>query len=64
MARQIESKLQYIRRKLKDKAYSNAEVSRVTKVTNSHLSNIASGVVKNPSFEMVDKIFEYFKGLK
>ena len=64
MARQIESKLQYIRRKLNDKAYSNAEVSRVTKVTNSHLSNIASGLVKNPSFDMVDRIFLYFKGLK
>jgi hypothetical protein len=64
MARQIESKLTYIRRKLNDKAYSNAEVSRITKVTNSHLSNIASGLVKNPSYDMVDKIYLYFKGLK
>lgn len=64
MARQIETKLQYIKRKLNDRAYSNAEVSRVTGVTNSQLSNIASGIVKKPYVDTVDRIFNYFKGLK
>jgi DNA-binding Xre family transcriptional regulator len=64
MARQIESKLSYIKRKLISKAYNNAELSRATGITNAHLSNIASGDVKKPSDDTVERIFDYFKGLK
>jgi predicted transcriptional regulator len=64
MSKQIESKLSYIKRKLKNPAYNNSECARITKITPAHLCNIASGDVKNPSFDIVDRIFDYFKGLK
>jgi hypothetical protein len=64
MARQIESKLSYIKRKLKNPAYNNSECARVSKITPAHLCNIASGDVKNPSVDIVDRIFNYFNELK
>ena len=61
---QIVSKLEFIKNKLNNKAYNTAQVSRLTGVTQAHLSKIASGGVKNPSYDMVEKIYQYFKGLK
>ena len=64
MAKQIELKLIYIKRKLNNPAYNNAACAKETKITQSHICNIASGYVKNPSVDIVDRIFDYFKGLK
>ncbi len=64
MSRNIETKLSYIKRKLNSAAYNNAACAAETEISAMVLCNIASGKTKSPSFENVEKIYQYFKGLK
>lgn len=57
----IETLLQYVKRKLKNKAYNRAEITRATGINSSALSNIASGENQNPSFKTVQILADYFQ---
>lgn len=63
MAGQIESKLAYVKRKLNDPAYNNQELCRQTGITASAISKLCSGKTVNPTYEMIEKIAEYFQKL-
>ncbi len=58
-----ETMLQYVVRKLNDKAFNCAELVRRTGIHKSTISELASEKNINPSHITVEKIFTYFKSL-
>lgn len=58
-----ETMLQYVVRKLNDKAYNCAELCRRTGLKKSTISEIASGKSTDPQHSTVERIHQYFKSL-
>lgn len=58
-----ETMLQYVVRKLNDKAYNCAELSRRTGLKKSTLSEISTGKSTDPQHSTVERIYQYFKAL-
>ena len=58
-----ETMLQYVVRKLNDKAYNCSELARRTQIRKSTISEIASGKTADPQHSTVERIYNYFKGL-
>lgn len=58
-----ETMLEYVRRKLNDKAYNCAELARRTNIKKSTLSEIGSGKTVDPQHSTVERIYQYFKSL-
>ena len=64
MSANSESKLAYVVRKLNDPAYNNNQMCRMTGITPAAAVEIAKGRTKNPRWETVEKIANYFQNLK
>jgi len=60
---QQETMLQYVVRKLNDKAYNNAETARRTGLTQKTISLISSGKSPDPQHSTVECLYSYFKAL-
>lgn len=60
---QQETMLQYVVRKLNDKAYNNAETARRTGLTQKTISLISLGKSDDPQHSTVEKLFNHFKSL-
>lgn len=58
-----ETMLEYVVRKLRDKAYNHAELARRANVKKSTISEISSGRTKDPQHSTVEAIYQYFKSL-
>lgn len=58
-----ETMLQYVMRKLCDPAFNTAEAARRTGISNPVLCNMATGKVGAPSFDKIEKLYEYYKSL-
>lgn len=58
-----ETMLQYIVRKINDKAFNQAEMARRTGIRKSTISEIGSGKISDPQHSTVEKIHAYFKAL-
>lgn len=58
-----ETMLEYVVRKLNDKAYNCAELARRTEIRKSTISEISSGKIKDPQHSTVERIYQYFKAL-
>jgi predicted transcriptional regulator len=58
-----ETMLEYVVRKVNDKAYNCAELARKTGVKRSTISEIGSGKIADPQHSTVERIYQYFKSL-
>lgn len=58
-----ETMLEYVVRKLQDRAYNHAELARRTEIKKSTISEISSGKTKDPQHSTVETIYQYFKSL-
>lgn len=58
-----ETMLEYVVRKLNDKAYNCAEAARRTGLSRSVLSELAAGKSPEPSHNTVEKLHQHFKSL-
>lgn len=58
-----ETMLEYVKRKINDKAYNSSEMARRTGMRKATISEIGSGKIADPQHSTVEKLFNYFKGL-
>lgn len=58
-----ETMLEYVTRKLQDKAFNCAEAARRTGLKRSTLSELASGKTPDPAHTTVEKLYQHFKSL-
>jgi predicted transcriptional regulator len=58
-----ETMLQYVVRKINDRAYNCAELARKTGIRKSTISEIGSGKNTDPQHSTVERIYQYFKAL-
>ena len=58
-----ETMLEYVVRKLNDKAFNRAEIGRRSGVKASTMSMVASGEMKNPAHATVESLYQHFKSL-
>lgn len=58
-----ETMLQYVVRKLNDKAYNSSEIARRTELRKATLSEISSGKNKDPQTSTVQRLYDEFKKL-
>jgi transcriptional regulator with XRE-family HTH domain len=61
---QQEPMLEYVLRKLNDKAYNCAEAARRTGIKRSTISELASGKSPSPAYATVEKLYQHFKSLE
>lgn len=59
-----ETMLQYVVRKLNDKAFNCAEAARRTGLKRSTLSELANGKSPEPSHSTVEKLYNHFRSLE
>lgn len=58
-----ETMLDFVKRKINDKAYNSAEMARRTGIRKSTISEIGSGKITDPLHSTVEKLHAYFKEL-
>ena len=58
-----ETMLQYVVRKLNDKAFNNSEIARRANLGKATLSEIASGKNPDPQSSTVQRLYDAFKAL-
>lgn len=60
---QQETMLEYVLRKLNEKAYNHGETARSTGLQQRTISLIKTGKITNPQHSTVEKLHQYFKAL-